>query len=169
MSRCFVEKSANESAETVVLVSRAVVKFVDAEENIVEFSRINAVERVKERGMGADEFCSSGMVKKLLDNRLLGVLASGIKAKIPIRGNVPVCKKSELLQGGVLETSTDILLRNGHDYFLHALIGEFIKSHKHHGTAFSRCRWRLDEQVLTMALGVNHSLHFTHTERIGIA
>nr|WP_303757889.1 hypothetical protein [Bacteroides caecimuris] len=144
------------------------MKFVDAEENIVEFSRINAVERVKERGMGADEFCSGGMVKKLLDNRLLGVLASGIKTKIPIRGNVPVCKKSELLQGGVLETSTDILLRNCHDYFLHVLIGEFIKSHKHHGAALARCRWCLDEQVLTMTLSVHHRLHFAHTERIGV-
>ena len=109
------------------------------------------------------------MVEKFSDNRLLGVLASGIEAKIPIRGNVPVFKKSELLQGGVLEASTDILLRNGHDYFLHALIGEFIKSYKHHGAAFTRSRWSLDEQVLSMALGINHSLHFTHTEFIGIA
>ena len=119
--------------------------------------------------MSADEFSSGGMIEKLSDNRLFGVLAPGIKAKVPIRGNIPVCKKSKLLQGGVLKASTDILLRNGHYYFLHALIGEFIKSHKHHGATFARCRWCLDEQVLTMTLSVHHRLHFAHTEFIGIA
>ena len=57
MSRGLVEKSANESAETVISVSRTVVKLVDAEEYVVEFSCIYAIERIKERGMGADELC----------------------------------------------------------------------------------------------------------------
>ena len=56
--------------------------------------------------MGADEFSGRGVVKKLADYRLLGVLASGVQAKIPVRGNRPVLKKAELLQGSILEAAT---------------------------------------------------------------
>lgn len=44
VGRSLVEQSANERAEAVVLVSRAVVKLVDAEENIVEFPCVYAIE-----------------------------------------------------------------------------------------------------------------------------
>ncbi len=68
MSRSFVEKSAYQCAEAVVFVSRAVVKLVDAEENIIELSGINTVERIKKRGMGADKFCCGRMVEKFADD-----------------------------------------------------------------------------------------------------
>ena len=64
VSRGLVEKSANECTETVIFISRTVVKLVDAEEYVIEFSCIYAIERVKERGMGADELCRCWMVKK---------------------------------------------------------------------------------------------------------
>lgn len=77
MSRSLIEQSANEGSEAVVFICRAMVKLVDAKENVVEFSGVYAVKRIKKRGMCAYEFSSSRVVEKLSDNGLLRVLASG--------------------------------------------------------------------------------------------
>ena len=62
-----------------------------------------------------------------------------LQSKGSNKGQLANPQKSIFLQGSVFETTTDILLRNGYDYFIHTLIGEFIKSHKHHSAAFARC------------------------------
>lgn len=80
MCRSLVEQSTNESTEAVVLISRTVVKLVDTEEHIVEFSGVNAIERIKKRCMCADELSSPWIVEKLSDNGFLGVLTSGSQA-----------------------------------------------------------------------------------------
>ena len=118
--------------------------------------------------MGADEFCCGRMVEKFADDGFFE-FSHRLQGKGSNKGNSPILKNPYFFKAVSFETTTDILLRNGYDYFIHTLIGEFIKSHKHHSAAFARCRWCLDEQVLTMALGINHSLHFAHTEFVSIA
>ena len=138
------------------------MELIYAKEYVVEFAGVDAVEGIEQCGVGADEFGGCGMVEKLAQLVFLRGIAAGGLTEIPVGCHFPVGEEAEFLQRRVFERATDILLRHRHNDFADALIGELVESHEHHSTTFAGCRRRFDEQILAVALVIDHSLHLAH-------
>ena len=82
--------------------------------------------------------------------------------------HLPIVEEPVPFELRASERPPDGFFGDGDNHLPYALVGQLVQRNKHQSAAFARSGRSLHEQILSVALFVNHALHFAHTHGIDI-
>ena len=143
------------------------VELVDAEETVVQLLIPDLFQGIAQRGMGADKYSVGAAAEKLLEaGGFAAVVAAA--AQIEVVRHLPIVEEPVPFELRASERAPDGFFGDGDNHLPYALVGQLVQRNKHQSAAFARSGRSLHEQILSVALFIDHALHFAHTHGIDI-